>query len=99
MNEIYQTTNESYFSSQNIGHISIRMILAVSKCSIYDAENPICLVFGGPQTLHIRIIFEEILRMFHFHAKSVCHIISKICDTFRIPNKGIGILSITQPYM
>ena len=85
MNQISQPINENCLSCQNIGQISIWMILVASKCSIYDVKH-ISLIFRGPQTLHITTIFEEILQLILFHAnKSACHIIGKICDTFRIP--------------
>ena len=75
MNKISQIINEIFDSCQNIGQISIQIILVGSKCSIYVVKNPISLIFGSPQTLHITTIFEEILQ-----------IIGKICDTLRIPN-------------
>ena len=76
MNKISQTIDESCLSCQNIGQLSISLILVVSKCSIYEVKNPISLIFGGPQTLYITTIFEEILQIILFHVnKSACHIV------------------------
>ena len=84
MNKISQTINESCFSCQNIGQISILVILVVSKCSIYDVKNPISPIFRGPQTPHIATIFEKILQTILFYInESACHIFVTICNTFR----------------
>ena len=87
MNKISQTINESCFSCQNIGQISILVILVVSKCSIYDVKNPISPIFRGPQTPHIATIFEKILQTILFYInESACHIFVTICNTFRFSN-------------
>ena len=90
MNEISQTINESCFSCQNIGQISILVILVVSKSSIYDVKSPISLIFGGPQTPHITTIFEKNLQTILFYVnKSACHILGTICDTGKFTTGGL----------
>ena len=87
MNKISQTINESCFSCQNIGQISILVILVVSKCSIYDVKSPMSPIFRGPQTPHIATIFEKILQTILFYInESACHIFVTICNTFRFSN-------------
>ena len=78
--------NESCFSCQNIGQISILVILVVSKCSIYDVKNPISPIFRGPQTPHIATIFEKILQTIIFYVnKNASYILVTICEPSRIP--------------
>ena len=84
------TINESCFSCQNIGQISILVILVVSKCSTYNVKNPISLIFRGPQTPHIATIFEKILQTILFYVnKDACYILVMICEPSRIPRPSI----------
>ena len=84
MDKISQTINESCFSCQNIGKISISVILVVFKCSKYDVKNPFSPIFRGPQTPHIATIFENISQTILFYIyESARHIFVTICNTFR----------------
>ena len=51
------------FPAKILARFQFLMISVVSKYSTDDVRNPISLIFGGSQTLHITTIFEEILQI------------------------------------